>query len=685
MIQSIIGTSFTGGYNQPLPFDITANWSLTTPVVVDAASFKEFLESGEDGDGDTNNLTDVVITDFSLVGNQLTCNLSATGVYFYLAYMEISLINGIGNILGIKELRINNNQIVTFDPTQALPNSLELISIPNNQIVTFNPSIPLPNSLITLSLANNQIVTFDPSIALPNSLVNLNLNNNQMTTAGYTASESWANSMSVIPNRGTIDFNNNINGVIGTNLESILVSKGWTVEGDTAQLPFDVTANWSLTTPPVTDEASFITFLESGQDGDGNTNSQTGVVITDFLLEGDRLRCNVSSTGGSDLAFSLMGITDATSFGNLQMTGFLYLYSAETSNNILSVDNTSWPIGVTSIDVSNNSITSFDNVTWPSGLQNLYLNSNQIVTFDPTIALPNGLQQLGLSNNQIVTFDPSIALPSSLQNLYLEGNQMTTAGYTASESWANSMSLIPNRGTIDFNNNINGVIGTNLESILVSKGWTVQGNVDLPPFRLMFTDISFANTLVGDATNVNDWNTYLDLPILGTPFTSVNVSGDEVSLYGGAGITLKTEAFTINLKNDEVPYLVSVDDESGVIVELQDSAFSSQSLLTTVSLPQVVTIDDECFNNCDNLAIINLPQLTTAGSGCFAGCSLTTVTLPLCTNLGGGVFNDNVFWDIIGNTISLTIPAALMTCNAGNPDGDIQYLQANNTVTITQV
>jgi hypothetical protein len=24
-----------------------------------------------------------------------------------------------------------------------------------------------------------------------------------------------------------------------------------------------------------------------------------------------------------------------------------------------------------------------------------------------------------------------------------------------------------------------------------------------------------------------------------------------------------------------------------------------------------------------------------------------------------------------------------MTCNGGNPDGDIQYLQANNTVTIT--
>lgn len=40
---------------------------------------------------------------------------------------------------------------------------------------------------------------------------------------------------------------------------------------------------------------------------------------------------------------------------------------------------------------------------------------------------------------------------------------------------------------------------------------------------------------------------------------------------------------------------------------------------------------------------------------------------------------------ITGKTITLTVPAALMTCNGGNPDGDIAYLQANNTVTVIQV
>jgi hypothetical protein len=276
---------------------------------------------------------------------------------------------------------------------------------------------------------------------------------------------------------------------------------------------FDVTANWSLATPNVIDAATFKTFLESGQDGDGNTNNLTGIVITDFLLVGNRLRCNVSSTGGSDLAFSFMGVTDVTSFGNLQA---IYLYLS--GNNISSVDNTSWPINVNDIDLGNNSITSFDNVTWPntldylglydnaiisfnpvtplpsgitqidlsntfitsvdnvvwpSDLQTLNLTSNQIITFDPSVALPSGLIYIGLQDNQIVTFNPSIALPSGLQTLGLNSNQMTTAGYTASEPWANAMSVIPGRGTIDFSGNPNLSIGTNLETILIAKGWNV--------------------------------------------------------------------------------------------------------------------------------------------------------------------------------------------------------------------
>jgi hypothetical protein len=324
---------------------------------------------------------------------------------------------------------------------------------------------------------------------------------------------------------------------------------------------FDITANWSLTTPAVVDDASFKTFLESGQDGGGNSNNQTGVVVTDFLLEGNRLRCNVSSTGGDELHLSSSDVTDVTSFGNLNITNYLNL----NTNNITSVDSTVWPIGITYIELGTNSITSFDNVVWPSGLtkleiydnpftsfnpstalpngllelaigtstlttfnpsialpstlQMLSLSNSSITSFNPSIALPSGLEGLDLTNNQITSFDPSLPLPSSLLELQLSNNnivtfnpttplpssllilnildnqivifnpslalpiglsslglsdnQMTTAGYTGSEPWANAMTVIPSRGGIYFNDNIDSVSGTNLETILIAKGWTV--------------------------------------------------------------------------------------------------------------------------------------------------------------------------------------------------------------------
>jgi hypothetical protein len=111
--------------------------------------------------------------------------------------------------------------------------------------------------------------------------------------------------------------------------------------------------------------------------------------------------------------------------------------------------------------------------------------------------------------------------------------------------------------------------------------------------------------------------------------------------------------------------------------------FAYCTSLTAIDLPLLTTAGDYCFYDCTSLTTIDLPLLTTAGENCFYNCtSLTTVDLQACTDLGGTVLNNNMFYNISGETITLTVPSALMTCNSGNPDGDIQYLQANNTVTI---
>jgi hypothetical protein len=98
------------------------------------------------------------------------------------------------------------------------------------------------------------------------------------------------------------------------------------------------------------------------------------------------------------------------------------------------------------------------------------------------------------------------------------------------------------------------------------------------------------------------------------------------------------------------------------------------------------TIGNSCFSNCYTATTFNIQSATTIGIGCFSNClSVTSFDLSACTNLGGSVLDNSVFFGIIGNTITLTVPTALTTCNGGLPDGDIQYLQANDTLTIITV
>jgi len=50
---------------------------------------------------------------------------------------------------------------------------------------------------------------------------------------------------------------------------------------------------------------------------------------------------------------------------------------------------------------------------------------------------------------------------------------MTIAGYTASETWANAQPSFTSSCNIYFNDNIDSVSGTDLETILISKNCIV--------------------------------------------------------------------------------------------------------------------------------------------------------------------------------------------------------------------
>ena len=351
---------------------------------------------------------------------------------------------------------------------------------------------------------------------------------------------------------------------------------------------------------------------------------------------------------------------------------------------------------------------------------------------------------------------------------------------------------------------LGGPNGTSIIDIETGKPVTPYPVIEPPAtiptaLILTFDDIANVDPIIGDSTNVSDWNTYFDLPMYGNEFTSVEVDGNEVRLFGGSNIVIKEMLFD---QSDQLgTYLLEVNDTAGCVIEVEYDAFgqdnwygcpnlvsvnfpnvtilgersfygceslitidlplvttvgndcfdtcgllttislpqaitigngafyncsllttvnfplvttlgfttfSSCPLLTTVNIPSVVTIGDSCFLGCELITTLILPQLQTAGTNAFNRCyaltsinfpqattlgaqslllctSLTSINLSSCTDLGGTTGNDNVFDGIIGNTITATFNSALATCDGGNPDGDIQYLDLNNTVTITYV
>jgi hypothetical protein len=234
--------------------------------------------------------------------------------------------------------------------------------------------------------------------------------------------------------------------------------------------------------------------------------------------------------------------------------------------------------------------------------------------------------------------------------------------------------------------------------------------------RITFDDI--ANVPVGDATSVSDWNTFFDLPANGGEFTAVIVSGNEVQLTGGSGITVAVDLFSEN------EHITAFIDDLNCIDEVGDNAFGYCPILTDFRADSATVFGFDVFTSCELLANYSAIAATEYGSSCFAGCialisfigdavtsfggscfnfcsalvsfsgknatqfgsfcfanctSIEDIDMSACTDLGGTTGNESVFSGISGNTIALKIKSGTET------DGDVTALQGANTVTLTLV
>lgn len=273
-------------------------------------------------------------------------------------------------------------------------------------------------------------------------------------------------------------------------------------------------------------------------------------------------------------------------------------------------------------------------------------------------------------------------------------------------------------------------IGGGTDDLIFSQA----DNCDLIPGRAFlemefFSEFGEPFSSMVDPTDVTEWNAFYgfsctNVTVLppnpftgrttvylygavyrGTQLLAADFAGDNVYMIADGGEFIATvEASCFNGLQIEVftsTYLPVIENNTfrtsrlTIIncpntVTIQNDAFNSTFLLATYNFPSVTSIGANAFENTYGLLNIIFEEAVTIDSSAFAytlgdNLNITEILLPACTTLGPTVGDDSVFSGIIGSTISATFNSSLATNNAGNPDGDIQYLEANDTITITYV
>lgn len=315
------------------------------------------------------------------------------------------------------------------------------------------------------------------------------------------------------------------------------------------------------------------------------------------------------------------------------------------------------------------------------------------------------------------------AYNDDIDNAYTQTSEITAYAWLVNGVIQGTSGTSFSSNTLLNNDRVGLLFITNTGQSYFSNLITMQEKTDCITDALELTFDDIANVPVADAASVSDWNTFFDLPTYGSPFTSVEVVGNMVRLIGGSGITIKDMLFFENLnllsvlKGIEIVsvgiagfgYCDNLTEISLLsVAESGQNSFAINSALEVLNFPQLITAGDgsfssnqsvnsmnfpllrvagsQCFNGLSVNSVFNFPSLLSCGDNCFASCiAATNFYLPLCADIGSTTGYNEVFMGITGQTITLTIPAALMTCNGGAPDGDIQWLQSNNTVTIVTV
>jgi hypothetical protein len=130
-----------------------------------------------------------------------------------------------------------------------------------------------------------------------------------------------------------------------------------------------------------------------------------------------------------------------------------------------------------------------------------------------------------------------------------------------------------------------------------------------------------------DVNSLSDWNNYFELPTYGSPFDSIQISGNTVNLQNASTITLKNNIFGTG-NTTAIMYNILKVEDTGCVISCLDSVFVNSIYggcynLTTVHLPNCTSLGNNVFNGCSSLNDLILPfnSYTTLGTNVFNNCS----------------------------------------------------------------
>jgi len=211
--------------------------------------------------------------------------------------------------------------------------------------------------------------------------------------------------------------------------------------------------------------------------------------------------------------------------------------------------------------------------------------------------------------------------------------------------------------SIDTNTTTIKVIGRGIGIV-----WRTGGGTILEPVLILTYDTIEGLTGELDINSVDTWNQLFDLPNNGTPFTSVEVVGNEVTLIGGKNINL-IEAWSSvvqSMNNNLVKVILSE-----AVITIGDGAIANLYLCDEIFLPEGITAVGMSGVNSNAITSLVIPNsvvsagesafganeyleeltigsgLTELPSSAFDGCvSLPEVTIPE----GISVIAGRAFW-----------------------------------------